>query len=78
MDALASGLAIDQLADRVSSASVFTGVDATMVVTHGMNRTVLTAGTVTLRLTSFPVRIAHEVRRTLAHRVVRGARNADR
>lgn len=71
VNTFASRLSIDNLADRVRPAGVLAGIDTTMVMTNGMNRTVFSVSAIAFWLTSCRIGISYEIRGTLAHRIVR-------
>lgn len=76
MDTSAARLTVYNLAERVGTASIFTWIHAAMLMTDGVHRTVLGAGAVSFRLAASHIRIAHVIRRTLTHRIVRRPGNA--
>lgn len=70
-------LAVVHLADGVGTAGVLAGIDATMIVADGVDRTILAGETGTLGLAPGFVGIADVVRLALADRVVSGIGDAD-
>lgn len=70
VDTTAARPTIDDLAERVQAARVLARVHATVLVADGVQRAVLRAGAVALRLAAVHVRVAHVAGRASAHRLV--------
>lgn len=61
MDALASGLTVNDVTNGIRTTGIFTGIGTPMIVTDGVHWAILGSGTVTLRLATFQVRIPDEI-----------------
>jgi len=77
VNALAIRLTIYDLAKRVGTARILARINAAMFMTDEMHRTIFGTGTVSFRLTTIHVRIAHVIRRALTHRIVRWTGDAE-
>lgn len=78
MDAFTARLTIHDLTKCVGTAGILAWINAAMFVADGMHRAVFGTGAISFWLAAVHVRIAHVIRRTPAHRIIRWTGDAER